>query len=187
MLETFRYWILSFLKDEVVIETCCFTDEESFLHKKRPFDMTTALVFSEKEIREAQSFCNKLATQGVSLGTTMLVLSSSLQKYRAVVTLHAFTQQVPLANCMQPILHTLQTSSSLYVQEAGANFRPFTKREKQVLEFLAQGIGIKEIAHTLGISKYTVITYQRNLYLKTGARTLQQLALFAALHVCASS
>ena len=34
----------------------------------------------------------------------------------------------------------------------------------------------------MGISPYTVITHKRNLYLKTGAHSMQQLALFALLH-----
>lgn len=183
MLETFRYWILSFLKNEVVLETFCFTESERMCSHWDHFDLSIALLFEAHEIEVARSALKELETLDYHLGTTMVVLSSALQKQARVLDLQIFTRRVPLATCMQHIVSELRSENHLFVHEIETSFKAFTQREKQVLELLAQGIGIKEIAHTLGISKYTVITYQRNLYLKTGARTLQQLALFAAMHV----
>ncbi|MDD4219373.1 MAG: LuxR C-terminal-related transcriptional regulator [Sphaerochaetaceae bacterium] len=183
MLETFRYWILSFLKNEVVLETFCFTESERMCSHGDHFDLSIALLFEAYEIEVARSVLKELEMLDYHLGTTMVVLSSALQKQAQVIDLQIFTRRVPLATCMHHIVSELRSENHLFVHEIETSFKAFTQREKQVLELLAQGIGIKEIAHTLGISKYTVITYQRNLYLKTGARTLQQLALFAAMHV----
>jgi DNA-binding NarL/FixJ family response regulator len=55
-------------------------------------------------------------------------------------------------------------------------------REREVLERIACGEAVKQIAYSMGISQHTVITYKRNLYMKTGARSLQQLAIYAVLH-----
>ena len=57
----------------------------------------------------------------------------------------------------------------------------FTKREREVLELFARGMSVKEVAYSLQISKYTVATHQRNLYLKTNSHSLQQLTLFASM------
>jgi DNA-binding NarL/FixJ family response regulator len=45
-------------------------------------------------------------------------------------------------------------------------------REQQVLQFLAEGHGLKEIAHQLGIAYTTTKVYTQCLKLKLGARTL---------------
>ena len=60
--------------------------------------------------------------------------------------------------------------------------KSITSREHEVLDWIASGASIKEISYAMGISPYTVITHKRNLYLKTGAHSMQQLALFALLH-----
>lgn len=47
-----------------------------------------------------------------------------------------------------------------------------TPREREVLEVLAGGLGLKHAAHELKISYETVRTHVRNIYRKLGARTL---------------
>ncbi len=47
-----------------------------------------------------------------------------------------------------------------------------SNRERQVLEFLANGWTTKEIAHQLYISTYTVDSHRKNVMLKLQARNI---------------
>jgi len=60
--------------------------------------------------------------------------------------------------------------------------KPLTPRESEIMDQIAKGSSLKEISYTLGISYHTVNAHKRNLFLKTGARTLRQLSLYAILH-----
>lgn len=55
----------------------------------------------------------------------------------------------------------------------------FTKREKELLPLLADGLCSKEIADKLCISEYTVINHRRNMMLKTNSHNVTQLVSYA--------
>jgi len=55
----------------------------------------------------------------------------------------------------------------------------FTKREKELLPLLADGLCSKEIADKLHISEYTVINHRRNTMLKTNSHNVTQLVSYA--------
>lgn len=55
----------------------------------------------------------------------------------------------------------------------------FTKREKQVLKFIANGHTSNEIAKQLSIAKTTIETHRRNLIEKTGVKNSKELIKFA--------
>jgi DNA-binding CsgD family transcriptional regulator len=55
----------------------------------------------------------------------------------------------------------------------------FTKREKQLLPYLANGLSSKEIAGKLFVSEYTVINHRRNMMMKTGSKNVTQLISYA--------
>lgn len=92
-----------------------------------------------------------------------------------------------LTGCTQAIGRVLDLTavyehSPLFMGVSEKSLRPITLREREVLERIACGESVKQIAYGMGISQHTVITYKRNLYMKTGARSLQQLAIYAVLH-----
>jgi len=58
----------------------------------------------------------------------------------------------------------------------------FTPREKEILRLLAHGMSTKEISFQMGISKTTVVAHRRNIYMKSGINSLQQLVVFAVLN-----
>jgi len=58
----------------------------------------------------------------------------------------------------------------------------FTKREKELLPYLGDGLCSKEIADKLCISEYTVINHRRNMMLKTGSHNITQLVSYALRH-----
>ena len=55
----------------------------------------------------------------------------------------------------------------------------FTKREKELLPYLADGLNSKEIAGKLFISEYTVINHKRNMMMKTSSNNVTQLISYA--------
>jgi DNA-binding NarL/FixJ family response regulator len=57
-----------------------------------------------------------------------------------------------------------------------------THREMEVLEFLAQGLSNKVIAHELGINDTTVRVYVRSILHKLGVQNRTQAALFFSGH-----
>ena len=53
--------------------------------------------------------------------------------------------------------------------------RQFTERERQVLSFVFEGLGNKEIAERIGVSEGSVKSTLQQLFSKTGVRTRSQL------------
>lgn len=57
-----------------------------------------------------------------------------------------------------------------------------TEREKEVIEFIAQGYINKEIADKMNISITTVISHRKNIVLKLGIRSVAGLTMYAINH-----
>jgi DNA-binding CsgD family transcriptional regulator len=53
-----------------------------------------------------------------------------------------------------------------------------SRREKQVLELIVEGVPVKEIAYTLAISRNTAAQYQQSLHAKLGVHSRGALALW---------
>ena len=58
----------------------------------------------------------------------------------------------------------------------------FTKREKEILLWMGDGLSSKEIAHKLFISINTVINHRKNMMLKSNSRNVAQLIKFALIN-----
>ncbi len=56
----------------------------------------------------------------------------------------------------------------------------FTKRESELLTFLAEGLSSKEIADRLFVSEYTIINHRRNMILKSHCHNVAQLISYAS-------
>ena len=57
-----------------------------------------------------------------------------------------------------------------------------TKREKEVIKKLSEGLTTKEVARDLFLSPYTIEAHKRNIFQKMQARTLVQLGALAVRH-----
>lgn len=168
--ETFRYWLLSFLWEPVAVQTSLFT--ESFDHT----GLRILLLFSDGDVRAATA----RAPGGADV--IAIVPPACPQPLLREVS-SRFSRHVSLDRCMTTLIPLLgHDYSGMRLSED-----PLTNRERQVLRLIAQGAPLKEIAYRLGISFHTVVSHRRNLYLKTGAHSLQQLALYAMLHVISSA
>lgn len=63
-----------------------------------------------------------------------------------------------------------------------SSLNELSKREKEILVYVAQGMLNKEIAYKLNISIYTVITHRKNITRKTGIKTVAGLTVYALLN-----
>ena len=61
----------------------------------------------------------------------------------------------------------------------GAEAKPLSEREREVLNLLVGGASDKEVAGVLGLSRSTVESHVGNLYQKTGAANRVQLGVVA--------
>jgi DNA-binding NarL/FixJ family response regulator len=68
------------------------------------------------------------------------------------------------------------SSSSI---EAGRLFTQLSKREKDILKLLCNGMSSQEISKELSISFHTVQTHRSNLFLKTGSKNIANLVKWA--------
>lgn len=64
-------------------------------------------------------------------------------------------------------------------REAAARLALLTRREREVLDLVAQGLHAKEIGRTLAISSRTVEVHKASLMSKLGARNVAELVRFA--------
>lgn len=81
--------------------------------------------------------------------------------------------QIYLSPMVRSYLETLEKVGS----ENGK--QPLTKREKQVITLLAQGLHSPEIAKSLGISSATVEVHRRNIMRKLNLRGIAELTKYA--------
>jgi len=71
---------------------------------------------------------------------------------------------------------TKQLTKSTSEKEQAADF---TRREKEILKLMAQGLGNKEIADKLFISERTVVGHKSNMLAKTGCKSSLGLLIYA--------
>jgi DNA-binding CsgD family transcriptional regulator len=177
MLETFRCWLYSFFHDQLEVTTLCITDVGGRLPQ---CSIYLPLIFNEREFRFVIDTIARIRDDTAILAITH-------DAFTARVSANAIPCAT-LNSCMEEITKMLQhTGSGMQIYPVCAvsetPHRSFTQREKEILRLVATGHAIKEIAYALGISEHTVTSHKRNLYLKTGAHTMQQLALFGLLHL----
>ena len=70
----------------------------------------------------------------------------------------------------------------ILVNPAKNHIMNITKREKEVIKKLSEGLTTKEVARDLFLSPYTIETHKRNIFQKLQARTLVQLGAIAVRH-----
>ncbi len=118
-----------------------------------------------------------IATQAFRLGAVGYVLKHScgeelLTALREV--LQGRTYITP--RIADQVLHVLMSGEET---SAGVDL---TAREREVLQLLAEGKTMKEIATILNVSPRTVEFHRRNLSEKTGLNSIAELSRFAAKH-----
>lgn len=75
-----------------------------------------------------------------------------------------------------PSYYSMETDSGFELVEGNLSCS-LTKREKEILKKMAQGLKSSEIAHSLFISPQTVYTHKKNILKKTGCTSTSQLVV----------
>lgn len=109
-----------------------------------------------------------------------------LISFGVITILHHFNSKTPLIQVIEKVnpFNTLDSAQTIFKKSYYPDKEDhlFTRREKELLPYLGEGLCSKEIAHKLCISEYTVINHRRNMMLKTGSSNITQLMYFALTH-----
>lgn len=177
LLETFRFWLDRFGQGEVAVSAVPFEDTKK---EKGRYDLVVALIVDIAEAAYAADMLKSLQDANPSIRSLAILCNV---KKRELPRIARFTTILDGKSTVAQVVAELHvfdsTEKALGVSEKQSMF---TSRERQVLGMLAKGLSTKEISFELGISVHTVVAHRRSLYMKTGIHSLQQLAVFAALH-----
>jgi len=58
----------------------------------------------------------------------------------------------------------------------------FTKRERQIIDFIFQGLTNNEIAQKLNLSYHTITTHRKNIYIKMGVNSFREFSDYVKMH-----
>lgn len=118
-----------------------------------------------------------IATQAFRLGAVGYVLKHSCGEELLTAVREALQGRTYITpRIADQVLHILMSGE---VPGSGVEL---TAREREVLQLLAEGKTMKEIAGILNVSPRTVEFHRHNLSEKTGLTTIAELARFAAQH-----
>lgn len=177
LLETFRFWLDRFGQGELVVSAVPFKDTKKVSGR---YDLVVALIVDVGEAAYAADMLKNLQDTNPSIRSLAILCS---QKKRELPSIARFTTILDGKSTVATLadeLHVFDSKEKALGVSEKQNM--FTSRERQVLGMLAKGLSTKEISFELGISVHTVVAHRRSLYMKTGIHSLQQLAVFAALH-----
>lgn len=117
-----------------------------------------------------------LATQAFRLGASGYVLKHAAAEELVVALREALAGRTYITpRIANDVLQNLMS----HPHEGAGNGGGLTSREREVLQLLAEGKIIKEIAAILNVSPRTVEFHKNNLAAKTGLRTTAELARYA--------
>jgi DNA-binding NarL/FixJ family response regulator len=118
-----------------------------------------------------------LATQAFRLGASGYVLKHAAAEELVVAIREALGGHTYITpRIANEVLQSLMTNPS----DTAKHGSGLTGREREVLQLLAEGKIMKEIAAILNVSPRTVEFHRNNLAVKTGLRTTAELARYAA-------
>jgi DNA-binding NarL/FixJ family response regulator len=117
-----------------------------------------------------------LATRAFRLGASGYVLKHAAAEELVVAVREALAGRTYITpRIANDVLQNLMSHPSEGVKDGSG----LTIREREVLQLLAEGKIIKEIATILNVSPRTVEFHKNNLAAKTGLRTIAELARYA--------
>ena len=118
-----------------------------------------------------------LATQAFRLGASGYVLKQAAAEELVVAIREALEGRTYITpRIANEVLQSLMSHPG----ESADSGLGLTLREREVLQLLAEGKSLKEIAAVLGISPRTVEFHKNNISAKTGLHTTAELARYAA-------
>jgi DNA-binding NarL/FixJ family response regulator len=120
-----------------------------------------------------------LATRAFRLGASGYVLKHAAAEELVVAIREALAGRTYVTHHIaNEVLQNLMSQPT----DAATDGTGLTSREREVLQLLAEGKIIKEIAAILNVSPRTVEFHKNNIVVKTGLRTTAELARYATRH-----
>jgi DNA-binding NarL/FixJ family response regulator len=120
-----------------------------------------------------------LATQSFRLGASGYVLKHAATEELVAAIREALAGRTYITpRIANEVLQNLMSHPGNTAKDGSG----LTGREREVLQLLAEGKIIKEIAAILNVSPRTVEFHKNNIVVKTGLRTTAELARYAARH-----
>jgi DNA-binding CsgD family transcriptional regulator len=99
-----------------------------------------------------------------------------------VINIEHFKKENPVIQVVEKINLDNNSAETVYkkIYYLNEENNIFSKREKEVLLWVTDGLTSKEIANKLYISEGTVINHRKNMILKSGVKNVAELISFAA-------
>jgi DNA-binding CsgD family transcriptional regulator len=150
-----------------ILENCTFKSD--LIEDVESFDIILTHINDFKYLAEFKIFARKISSIPVLniIDEGELELFSLIEDRSFKVIKIDFT----IRGCLKKDIKILQNNLSEKIH--------FTDREKQILDFITQGMSVDDISLKLGISTKTVITHKRNLFIKTNVHSTNQLMLWS--------
>jgi len=177
-LENYQQTHLKIFNEEI------FPDRLEFL-KKIPADQHADYIFSYNF-----QFKNRKGEYTNLLQRNRFIKSDAnnnpLMSFGVITNVNHFKSDTPIIQVVEKInsSNTMEDAETVFKKSYFPDKEDalFTKREKELLPYLAGGLCSKEIADKLHISEYTVTNHRRNMMMKTGSMNVTQLVCFALAH-----
>lgn len=188
-----KYFLTSFaircvLKDIKGIEVEGVSEELLIdeINKRKP-----DIVIVEIELIKQESFLLLKKIKKLYPSIKIIVLVDTLDKYRLIKMLREdfegyLTKAVTKEELQKAVLKVYK-GEKYYAQDIShfmfdislykENLKDLTYRELEILKFIIEGLSDKDIAETLYISKYTVLTHRRNIMRKLNVKSTPQLII----------
>jgi DNA-binding CsgD family transcriptional regulator len=112
--------------------------------------------------------------------------NNPLISFGVITNVNYFKSEIPIIQVVEKInsSDTLENAETVFKKSYFPNQEEklFTRREKEILPYLASGLSSKEITNKLYLSEFTVINHRRKMMMKTGSLNVTQLVCFALMH-----
>lgn len=106
-----------------------------------------------------------------------------LLSFGVIVNIDHYVEENPIIQTVENINeHSFPDAPGLMFKKAYylcEEYRLFTKREREIVKWMADGLTSKEIANRLFISENTIINHRRNMMQKCNARNAMELVSFS--------
>ncbi|MDP4284862.1 MAG: response regulator transcription factor [Bacteroidota bacterium] len=174
-LEKYEKKHLQLLNEEI------FPDRLKIL-KKIPYQEHPNYIFSHNfQFKNRKGECINLLQRNTFIKSDKN--NNPLMSFGVITNVNHFKSEIPIIQVVEKInsSDTLEDAETVFKKSYFPNQegRLFTRREKEILLYLANGLSSKEIANKLNLSEFTVINHRRNMMMKAGSKNVTQLISYA--------
>jgi len=157
----------------------------SQLHKEYITHLILDMIFADGNALEILPNINKLYPSLKILIFSMQPAAAHGEAFRHINIEYYLSKTSDNETVVQALTHFLNDEKMIEEQHAVKDsvnnpFKDLTAREMQILHYMLNGLGTKQIAETLHLKMNSVSTYKKRIFIKTGTvnfRTLAELCM----------